>query len=404
MDALKLVVVLVAILVALHRRVPVGVTLFGAGLVTALLYAMSVNQLVSIYRDLVLSPRFLSLTAIILIITALGALLKEMGALERLESAVRSLYGSQRTAAALLPPLIGLMPMPGGALLSAPLVDSVLGDRHVPELKCAVNYWFRHVVEHFMPIYPGLVVAAAMTGLTPGQIALIQLPLAVIMATLGYLFLIRKVEPSSDGAGPIRVALTGILQTTWPVLFIIGLYAVTGWSLAICALIGFGALVAYTRPAKSSLAIAIRRGLSYKLILLVFGILSFQAVLDQSGAVATVQKLSTDLHFSTEFIIIVVAFTSGLLTGMLAALVALSYSLLTVFLFQPSIQVNYVFLAFLAGFVGMILSPTHLCLVLTNEYFRSNLIRVYRLLLPPSLLLGLLGYLIYLSGWAIFVY
>jgi hypothetical protein len=403
MDVLKLVVVLIAILLALHRRAPVGVTLFGAGLLTAVLYGVAPADLIAIYRSLVTSAAFLSLTAIILIITALGALLREMGALERLAAAVRSLYGGQRTAAALLPPLIGLMPMPGGALLSAPLVDSVLSTRHSPELKCAINYWFRHVVEHFMPIYPGLVVAAAMTGLTPGQIALIQIPLAVIMVILGYFFLIRRVERSADGAGPVWPALIGILQTTWPVLSIIALYAITGWSLAVCAVIGFVGLVIRAKPGREKLMIAVKTGLSYKLVLLVFGILSFQAVLDQSGAVATVQKLSTDLHFSTELIIVLVAFTSGLLTGMLAALVALSYSLLAAFLFQPEIQVNFVLLAFLAGYIGMILSPTHLCLVLTNEYFRSNLVSVYRLLIPPTVLLGLLGYLVYLSGWAVWV-
>ena len=252
MDTLKLVAILIAVLLALHRRVPVGITLFGAGLLTALLFGLSLSDLVAIYRDLVTSSRFLLLTAIILIITALGALLKEMGALEELASSVRALYGGQRTAAALLPPLIGLMPMPGGALLSAPLVDSVLGRRHSPELKCVINYWYRHIVEHFMPIYPGLVAAAAMTGLSPGKIALMQLPLALIMIGLGYLFMIRRIDRSTDATGPIGSSLKGILQTIWPVLFIIVLYALTGWSLAVCALIGFMMLVAMKRPARET--------------------------------------------------------------------------------------------------------------------------------------------------------
>ena len=56
-------------------------------------------------------------------------------------------------------------------------------------------------------------------------------------------------------------------------------------------------------------------------------------------------------------------------------------------------------LAYLSGYLGVMLSPSHLCLILTNEFFKSDLARVYRLMVPPFLLLALIGFLIYLSPW-----
>lgn len=404
METLKLLVVFAAILVALKRRVSVGMTLFGAGLLTALLFQVAVSDLLEGYRALVTSKPFISLTAVIILITILGSLLKELGYLEKLANACRSLYGGRRTAAALLPPLIGLMPMPGGSLLSAPLVDSVLSDsKYPPHFKCALNYWQRHIVEHIMPIYPGLIVASAMTGLPLGTIAIVQAPFAVIMATVGYFFLIRKIDRSEGESPAFGPAILGILKTIWPVILTVGIYAILGVEMAWGALVSLLVLIIVSRPSRQPLIVSLKKGLSYKLVFLVFGILSFQTVLEQSGAIESIQRLSTDLHFPEPLIIILVSFTSGILTGMLAAMVALSYSLLAVFLYTPVIQIDNILLAFLAGYVGMMLSPSHLCLVLTNEYFRSDLAAVYRVMVPPMLLFGVLAYLVYWAGWASFV-
>jgi hypothetical protein len=56
-------------------------------------------------------------------------------------------------------------------------------------------------------------------------------------------------------------------------------------------------------------------------------------------------------------------------------------------------------IASLSGFMGMLLSPAHLCLILTNEYFGSDLLKVIRVLLVPLLVLGLIGWALYAVGY-----
>ncbi|MDI3476141.1 MAG: uncharacterized protein PWQ79_2244 [Thermococcaceae archaeon] len=48
-------------------------------------------------------------------------------------------------------------------------------------------------------------------------------------------------------------------------------------------------------------------------------------------------------------------------------------------------------LAYLSGYMGMLFSPVHLCLVFSAEYYGASLGRVYRELLLPSVLLFLAG-------------
>ncbi|HWR82703.1 MAG TPA: DUF401 family protein [Candidatus Deferrimicrobium sp.] len=401
MSALKLVVVFLLIVLALRHKLSVGITLFGAGLVTAVLYKVSLSSLAQGYWELVKSQRFLSLTSVIVLITALGQLLKDLKFLERLAVACRGLPGGSRTAVAVMPPLVGLMPMPGGALLSAPLVGNVLTSPGYPsELKTVSNYWFRHVVEFFWPIYPGLILTEAITRLSIGRVSLMQFPLTVVMTMLGLVFFIRKIDNRHDGEPKLWPSIWGIMKTIWPIALAIALYGILKIELALAVLLAFVSLSIFARPRKEILLGAIRKALSYKLVFLVFGTLSFQTALELSGAVKSIPELSLALHLPKEVVIFSVCFGIGILTGMVAAYVGLGYSLLAGFLYQPQVVPSAILLAFFSGYLGMILSPTHLCLILSNEYFGSDLLKAYRLMAVPVILLAAFGLSLYFSPWA----
>ncbi len=400
MELAKLLAVLALIVYALRKKVSVGPTLFVAGLLTAVLYQVALTDLLDGYWSLVKSERFLSLTAVIVLITILGSLLKELGFLQRLADACRLLPGGNRSATAVLPFLIGLMPMPGGALLSAPLVENVLSDpRYAPEFKTAANYWFRHLVEFFWPVYPGIILTEAITGLPMLQVAILQLPLSIIMVILGAIFFSRKIDLGPPHPTDVRKAIAGILRSLWPIAGAIVIFALfkvnMAWAVAAAAL----TLILVTRPAISILVPSLRKGFSYKLVFLVFGILSFQTVLELSGAITRISLLAQQYSLPPEALIILVCFSIGLLTGMVAAYVGMGYVLLAGFLYLPAISPGNIMLAYLSGYVGMLLAPTHLCLVLTNNYFKSNLMSVYRLIILPLFILALLGFFISQSLW-----
>ena len=400
MEAVKLPALFLIIVIALRLKLSVGVTLLGAGVVTALLYSVAAIDLLEGYWLLLQSKKFIFLTSVVLLITFLGSLLKEVGYLDRLSGACRGLYGGKRTAAAILPPLIGLMPMPGGSLLSAPLVDKVLSEpRYKPEFRTVTNYWFRHIAEFAWPLYPGLILSEAITGMPIGDIAGMQLPLTVMMVIIGLLFFIRAIRPGTAGTSRNGLALMRILGALWPIVLAIAIYGFSGIELAWAVLISVGLLIVVVRPKRTSLLTAARRGFSYKLVLLVFGTLSFQTALELAGAIEAIPRLASSYSLPPELIIILVCVIAGLLTGMVAAYVALGYTILAGFMYQPEIIPGHIMLGYLSGFVGMMLSPAHLCLILTNEYFKSDLGRVYRKLAPPLLLVFLGGILLYFSGW-----
>jgi len=62
---------------------------------------------------------------------------------------------------------------------------------------------------------------------------------------------------------------------------------------------------------------------------------------------------------------------------------------------DPGINGGALILAYTSGMVGLLLSPMHLCLILSAEYFKANLVKVYRYILPPAIILLTVAILAY---------
>jgi len=132
---------------------------------------------------------------------------------------------------------------------------------------------------------------------------------------------------------------------------------------------------------------------------MVFGILVFKDFLDLSGAVKDIPEEVSRTGIPSAFLIFAVPFIVGLLTGMVAAFVGLSFPLLAGFLYHPEINFGNIFLAYLSGYLGMIFSPAHFCLILSSEYFKADLGAVYKKFAPPILIIALFGFSIYFAGY-----
>ena len=123
---------------------------------------------------------------------------------------------------------------------------------------------------------------------------------------------------------------------------------------------------------------------SKELLLSVIMVIYFQRML---GATQTVNVLHSDLcrlGVSPLFLLLVLPFAIGLMTGVTIAFVGVSFPILL-----PIMQGGgdnlpfYMMFAYASGYCGVLLSPVHLCLVLTKDYFRAEMRKVYRLLFAP---------------------
>ena len=91
-------------------------------------------------------------------------------------------------------------------------------------------------------------------------------------------------------------------------------------------------------------------------------------------------------------IVMIIPFISGLTTGIAIGFVGASFPIVINLLGtnpELNIVLAYTVLAYGFGYIGMILSPVHVCLLVTNEYFKTNLIQnIIQLIKPASVVLA----------------
>jgi hypothetical protein len=78
----------------------------------------------------------------------------------------------------------------------------------------------------------------------------------------------------------------------------------------------------------------------------------------------------------------------GLLTGLTMSMVGIGFPLLLPLIAGSDLYLNHIVLAFGVGFTAILLSPLHLCLALTREYFKAEWAPLYRMLIPAAAMLG----------------
>ncbi|MBZ5502692.1 MAG: DUF401 family protein [Acidobacteriia bacterium] len=109
-------------------------------------------------------------------------------------------------------------------------------------------------------------------------------------------------------------------------------------------------------------------------------------LLQQSEQIA-LAALRLDLEFLEQGvpflpIICFLPFLTGLLTGITVAFVGTTFPL--VMSITGGASLANISLAFAAGFLGVLLSPVHLCLILTKEYFKADLWGMYKKIMPAA--------------------
>ncbi|MEW5995754.1 MAG: DUF401 family protein, partial [Candidatus Zixiibacteriota bacterium] len=276
---------------------------------------------------------------------------------------------------------MGLLPMPGGALLSAPIVEK--GGEGVPDhLKASINNWFRHLFILVYPLSPALIASAKICGLDVYHAMLYLLPSLAFATLLGYLFFLRQVHgrptysQAFSWAGliiPLSIILSApILDFTLKRLAGIGSLATI-----IGVITALGLSIAFSRK-KLSLAGIVARMKPWNFTLIIIGMFLYLHIFQQSNA----RHLIASLPLPP----LTLAVTAGFILGLVTGRVQLPASIiLPVYLAAADHITPITFaLIYTAIFFGYIISPVHPCLVVTSEYFHTPVRRLMGKLAPAT--------------------
>ena len=190
----KILLVFAVILLLNRFRLPLGIALIAGGVVIDLWTGKNWTVVLSDFGNGLGKPEFWLLIFNIILILEFGYFMTSGPNSKVIGSLAKRLGGRYGRIISLvfLPAAIGMVPMPGGALFSAPLVEEAAKGRGVSqEWKASANYWFRHILEYWWPLYPVVIVSLSVFDLKTYQFFLLMAPFTLVSLFAGWLFLLR---------------------------------------------------------------------------------------------------------------------------------------------------------------------------------------------------------------------
>jgi integral membrane protein (TIGR00529 family) len=391
MDLLKIAAAFCLIIVLLRIRLNFGLVMAAAAIFLGSLYAIGPLRQLRIISLSCLDPITVNLVTGLVLIMTLENIIRKRGLLKRMMEAVVSVAQDRRIAMAVLPGVIGLLPSAGGAAFSAPMVQEAAADAAIqPERKAFVNYWFRHIWEYCSPLYPGVVLAAAVTHIPLNALLRSQLPLPLAVVGVGSALAFRDFHREPVPGKRDRHALGMLLLSLLPIAASVILVVAFKLSLGVAMISVVAAMFLYYRYSPREIAATLRESFSINIVFMTAGIMVFKGMLEATGAIDALPLFFRESGMPTTVIFFALPFLVGLLTGLTVGFVGATFPIIMA-MTGGHPDPGVVTFAFASGFAGVMLSPTHLCLTLTLQYFKADMAGTYRYLYLPVLLVFLAG-------------
>ncbi|UCC33642.1 MAG: DUF401 family protein [Candidatus Bathyarchaeota archaeon] len=364
-----------------YKRVNLGITLTSTAFLLSLL-VMEFDEIPNVFIETSTSALTISLVSATFGIMILSQLYKETGVIETLSQSLSETVRNSKLVVSLLPAIVGLLPVAGGALMSAPLIEAEADKLQFRRgMKTYVNIWFRHTIFPVYPMSQLLILAAALTGLSLTGLIVRQIPVVLSMVAVGYLIAFRKTSMSEDEVerGSFGANLKSLLLTFSPILAMICAVAIFDIDVALAAFVGVAVLLLLARPGLVILSKPFRNKALYGVALAAFGAMLLRNVTIASGISDILGNIMANVNVNEVVLLLAVPAVLSFLVGSPSGGIAISVPMLAGTLnFIPQTAG----LLFTAAYLGYIGAPTHLCLVLTADYFKCPLGRLYKYLIP----------------------
>jgi integral membrane protein (TIGR00529 family) len=387
MLALFLLFILIVILVRL--KLPIGVALLAGAIFLGIYhFGFSKPFWQMLYASLV-NIRSWKLVVTVALILTFAHIFEDAGYVRTMVSSLET-FLPPAWVARVAPSIIGLLPMPGGAMVSAPIVRQLGADSDIsPEQFTASNYWWRHVWETTWPLYPSIILAAAVLKVSVWDIAIINFPISVACILSG--FLLKKVSSSRRKSGGFN--LSSLLGSLWPIAIIVLLGLVFRIDLIISVLVVTAVIIFIRRIPRKIVLDGLKGGFLPTILLLIFGVMTLMYTIENTGTATNFYTELLHYNIPSGMIVFAVPFVVGFLTGITSAYIGVGFPVVLPLLGVGDLTYRAgMLMAFAGGFMGVMASPVHLCLVLTNDYFRASLPRTLLLLAIPIILTSIVSW------------
>lgn len=400
---LILALAMLIIILLLRRHVPIGPAILTAGFFIWACAAPKFSYLVSALTETFTAYRTYDLIFALYFVMCLEIELRTGGILDDLVLSLHRLLKSPRLTLAIMPAFLGLLPSLGGARFSAPIVEmTAKGLGLAAEHKANINFWFRHIFEFSSPIIPGMLMACSIANIPFSQLLLHLAWVTPLFFAIGWLVLMRKIKalPLRDKKSShinVMQELRNIAFAITPVAANFILITVFDFTAAAAMALVVFVTIFVLRFTNHVLNIKEVFGgaCDLKMLLNIICIFYFIQILTDTGVLQLIVSEFQKSPLPAPAIVAAVSFIIGVLTGMSQGHVAIVMPVVAAM--SPG-NLTLAGIAMVFGVAGQMLTPTHMCLIVTLDYFKANYFKMLpQLFLMSTLLLAVFSIVTYFN-------
>jgi len=376
---------LVLVLVLLLLRVPLHVVMLIVPLVSAFAYG-GLDFALTIVVWTSMNITTWSLVLSLAVISWLVSLYNGTGVVKRLCLELSNAFKSYTATITLTPGIIGLLPVPGGALMSAPIVDELGSRMNLSKVKrLFANVWYRHIIVYIYPLSSVIILASAVTGISLWDLVLRQIPIAIAMFLIGL-----PVVGFNGGRANGNVRLNVLIRDIAPIVLaiviaillspldkILGIEKISVSFAVIASITLFTVLEGISL---GKLLGSLRDRRIWELVVVSFGIMMFRELFTHMD-LRPIMSLLISHGISGLALTIMLPIFFSTVSGHPAAGIAIATPLITSIM---KMNVSIASLIYASAFIGYIASPLHLCYVYTAQYYKVSLAEGYKYMIPAT--------------------
>jgi len=314
----------------------------------------------------------------VLMIGMLGTILKHYGILEKIVRNLEVVIRNPKIILMILPAVLGMLPVPGGAMLSAPFVKDIGDKLNLPaNRRTVINLSFRHVAAMFLVPFSSamLLIDSILPEIGIYRLIALNIPLAICYVIAAYQLFLRNVayEPTPL-QGSAGMAVKNLVINFFPIYSIVLINLIFGCPMWVSVLSSIILTIFLCQEKKTYLQTA-WRGINFNTLYMLIGVYFVQNLITSQDGV---MQMCTNLFlassgFGALLVIMLIAVVLGLATGLNLVSMGILLPLIQMLPISVEEKLIYVFFVCVWAFIGYYYSPLHLCQILSNAYMGCSL-------------------------------
>jgi len=366
------------------KKLGFGPMLMLTGIILSVIAGLSPMNMLQNFTAVFTTAATMKTIVVVVVVGMLGALMKRYGILDKIVEELKALISSQKAIITILPAVIGMLSVPGGAALSIPFVDKIGEDMKMSgEVRSVINLSFRHIAMFLLPTSTTIIMV---TTVFPdvniyGLIAM-NLGFVVLMQATSYFLYVHKYPDVKNATSSNKLkALGKLLVYLSPIYMAVVFNGVFGIEMYISVMLNLVVILLLwgLKDVKGYVKTAYK-GISISTLTMLIGVYFVQNTvksLDQvMDGVATLFNNASG--FSVLLVIAAAAVLFGLSTGLSMVPLGIILPLINNLPLSSNAKLVYCFFVFVWSFLGYYFSPLHMCHLLTVKHVGCGNGKVYK--------------------------